>query len=272
MLLANQNFNLRDPTPTTTQLLPPKSPIQLHLELQRQSFPKTQLRIRTKNRIAGNIAGEASPLSRGPAWSNRYSPFGLIASTPATAGPNPNQRRFPNRPGRSVGVCADRGDSGCSGGENSTMFETHETEDPRESPPFDIAARQISRDSRFSVSSASTTSSGLSSMTGRSESGYSPGWASDESSPRAEHIMHADGVENGDVPPKIEEIDDDVDMSLLSPSQHSEETTSTAMTVVKRGRGRPRKHPIMEKRDTKGKSGRSKTGMPPSTILVLCTF
>lgn len=261
MLHANQNF-LQDPLPTTTtSLILPNSPAQLHLDI-RQSLPKTLLRIHIKDRIAGNnIAGQDSLPPKGPAWSNRYSPFELIGSHTLTAGPNLNQQRFINHLSRSLEGSENLREGEWLGEADSTMIENYENLELRASPSIDITNRPISRASRFSVSSVSTSSSGLSSMSGRSESVCSAGWASDESSPRAEMMKDADDVENGDVPPKIEELDEDIDMTQVLPSQPSEEMTSATMTIVKRGRGRPRKHPIVEKPDTKGKSGRSKTGM-----------
>jgi len=108
---------------------------------------------------------------------------------------------------------------------------------------------------RLSISSASTTSSGASSMVGRTMSSCSPDSSTSSSPPYRYSPPPAD-----EPVAKIEELDDDDKSQLMSVPQIPTALTNSG-EPVKRGRGRPRKHPVQPPKTVqKVTKGRSKTG------------
>ncbi|KAF8537395.1 fungal-specific transcription factor domain-containing protein [Trichophaea hybrida] len=110
---------------------------------------------------------------------------------------------------------------------------------------------------RLSISSASTTSSGASSMVSRAMSCSSPESCNDSSPPFIYTPLPTPTTERPVT--KIEELDDDADQLMNAPPLPS--AIDNGETPAKRGRGRPRKHPVPPLKTTqKVTKGRSKTG------------
>jgi len=108
---------------------------------------------------------------------------------------------------------------------------------------------------RLSISSASTTSSGASSMVSRAMSCSSPESCNDSSPPFVYTPLPTPTTEHPVT--KIEELDDDADQLMNAPPLPIE----NGEVPAKRGRGRPRKHPVPPlKTAQKVTKGRSKTG------------
>lgn len=110
--------------------------------------------------------------------------------------------------------------------------------------------------SRMSVSSASTTSSGTSSLAGRGLSCSSPESSDGSSPPFSYSPLPTTPVKrDAYAVTKIEELDDDDQLMRAPP------LLSLVEIPEKRGRGRPRKHPVAPlKVMQKITKGRSKTG------------
>jgi hypothetical protein len=79
-------------------------------------------------------------------------------------------------------------------------------------------------------------------------------------------VMGSPTEQEGDVVPKIEEVEEEEDTleetkPLPSPPEEEESSPNTDQTLIKRPRGRPRKHPKEpQSAVTKSLKGRSKTG------------